>query len=343
MEHYDIIIVGAGPAGLNCAYHLAKSGKKVLVLEKNAVVGPKVCAGGLPARDIRYLNPPEKALDKKFKELTVHTPHQTTVVSSNEHFVYTVDRQKLGQWMLKRLRSSDIEVWTKSAVTNISKDSVVVNGSQNIRYKYLVGADGSASFVRRHLGLKTDWLGMTVQYNVPTDDYDKIEIFLDRKLFRLWYAWIFPHKGHVSIGAGANPHALAPKTLNTNFHKWLSKKGIDIGKAKLESFPIACHYKGHRFGNVFLAGDAAGFASGMTGEGIYYALISSEEVARMILDENYKSWPMRNLIKRNFRHAATAGFYDRLGPVTGALHEYFAYYLNTKRGSRKFINRMKGA
>ena len=49
-DKYDVIIVGAGPAGLSCAEVLAKGGKSVLVLEKNNEVGPKICAGGLTAR-----------------------------------------------------------------------------------------------------------------------------------------------------------------------------------------------------------------------------------------------------------------------------------------------------
>jgi len=47
MEKYDVVIVGAGPAGLACAKELSKGSKTILLIEKNKIIGPKVCAGGL--------------------------------------------------------------------------------------------------------------------------------------------------------------------------------------------------------------------------------------------------------------------------------------------------------
>ena len=47
MDHYDVVVVGAGPAGLRCGTILAKSGAKVLILERKLHTGDKVCAGGI--------------------------------------------------------------------------------------------------------------------------------------------------------------------------------------------------------------------------------------------------------------------------------------------------------
>jgi len=68
MENYEIVIVGAGPAGLKCAEILAKNNKKVLVLEKNKIIGDKVCAGGLTLRDLE-LGIPDKIIQRKFKKI----------------------------------------------------------------------------------------------------------------------------------------------------------------------------------------------------------------------------------------------------------------------------------
>jgi flavin-dependent dehydrogenase len=47
MDTYDVVIIGAGPAGLNCAKKLSEADKTVLLVEKNTEIGPKVCAGGI--------------------------------------------------------------------------------------------------------------------------------------------------------------------------------------------------------------------------------------------------------------------------------------------------------
>ena len=65
-DKYDVIIVGAGPAGLIAAKNLAGK-KKVLVLEKNRMVGDKVCAGGLTVKDFKEFDTPKSLIKKEFR------------------------------------------------------------------------------------------------------------------------------------------------------------------------------------------------------------------------------------------------------------------------------------
>ena len=71
VKKYDVIIIGAGPAGLSAAKILAENGKTVLVLEKNKVIGPKVCAGGLTTKDFK-LGINKKIADKFFSKSGDH-------------------------------------------------------------------------------------------------------------------------------------------------------------------------------------------------------------------------------------------------------------------------------
>jgi len=302
MESFDVIIVGAGPAGLKCAETLGKSNLKVLLLEKNKEIGPKVCAGGLTGKDIGYLNLPDSLIDFQNNEIKLHVNNTFSLIKHENNFSYTIDRKNLGQWQLQKLNKfQNVDVRTNSLVTEISKDYIVVN-SKKIKYRFLVGADGSASIVKRYLGIKSKKVAIAIQYIIPSKKYIDFEIFCDSKLFSAWYAWIFPHKNHTSIGCACNPKVLSSKELVNNFRLWLKKNKIDITEGKYEAFLVDYDYQGHEFDNVFLVGDAGGFVSGLTGEGIYQALITGEEIARLVLNPKYRSTKIDQLLKIKEKH-----------------------------------------
>ena len=302
MELFDVIIIGAGPGGLKCAEILGNTSLKVLLLEKNEVIGPKVCAGGLTGKGIEILNLPPHLIEYSYNRVKLHVNNITSSLKSDSDFAFTIDRKEFGQWQLQKLSAfSNIEVRTGSKVTEITKEFVVVNG-EKICYKYLVGADGANSVVKTYLGFKSKGMGIGIQYIIPTDKYKHFEIFFQPKYFSAWYAWIFPHRGYVSIGCGVDPKQMSPKDLKENFHRWLKSKKIDISEGKYEAFPMDTEYKGIHFDNVFLVGDAAGLVSPFTGEGIYQALISGEAVARTILNPSYVSDKMPAVIQKHMRH-----------------------------------------
>jgi len=313
MESFDVIIVGAGPAGLKCAETLGNSKYKVLLLEKNFEIGPKVCAGGLTGKDIEYLNLPQNLIDFQYDKINIQINIFKFKIKNKDNFAYTIDRKNLGQWQLKKLKKfKNIEVRTKSRVTKIEKNFIIVN-DKKISYKFLVGADGSSSIVKRYLGLKSKNRGIAIQYIIPTKKYKEFELFFNSRLFSAWYAWIFPHKNYVSIGCGCNPEILPSKDLTRNFKDWLKKNQIDISNAKYEAFILDCDYQGYQFENIFLVGDAGGFVSGLTGEGIYQALISGEEIGKIILDKNYKSEKIDELLKIKKKHNRLINFLIRCG------------------------------
>lgn len=327
MESYEVIIIGAGPAGLNCAQHLAEAGKKVLLLEQNAVIGPKTCAGGLTGPDLEYLNLPDDLLGHKFSEAIFRTPWQKCKLKMGKFLVYTCDRKDLGQWQLAKLKKTSAVVRTGARVTKIEKNYVVVNGTEKIEFKYLVGADGSASLVRRYLGIKTNFIGIAIQYIIPGDKYKDFEYCFDSSLFKSWCAWIFPHKDYVSIGTGGDPRYISSKELRDNFAKWLNQRGIDVSGLEIQGSPINFDYQGYKFGNIFLAGDAAGLASGLTGEGIYQALISGEEIAKSIIDQNYISGKIDKLLEEQKLHHRVLNLFNKSGEFRKVEYEIIVILL----------------
>ncbi|WP_339896210.1 NAD(P)/FAD-dependent oxidoreductase [uncultured Algibacter sp.] len=338
MEKYDVIIIGAGPAGLSCAKQLGNSNLKVLLAEKNSVIGPKVCAGGLTGKSIKTLNLPDELIEFTYNKIHLFNKNNSFYIEDDSNFAYTIDRKVLGQWQLKQLDEfSNIEVKTDYRVSEITKEYIVING-EKIGYKHLVGADGSSSLVRRYLKLTTEKIGVAIQYIIPTTKYKDFEIYFDSNLFSAWYAWIFPHKNYVSIGCGGDPKTISSKQLKKNFSTWLEKHNIDVSQGKYEAFPINGDYKEYQFnGNIYLAGDSGGFASVLTGEGIYQALISGEEIGKIILNKNYHSLKLDDLINLQRKHHKILDRLVKAGKLRPLLIDVSKYLVKFKFFRKKVI------
>lgn len=338
IEKFDVVIVGAGPAGLSCAKQLGNSNLKVLLAERNSVIGPKVCAGGLTGKSIKTLNLPDELVEYTYNKINIFNKNKSFYLEDDADFAYTIDRKKLGQWQLKQLDEfSNIEVRTNYRISEITKDYVVINGKK-IGYKFLVGADGSSSLVRRYLKLTTEKIGIGIQYIIPTTKYKDFEIYFDSNLFSAWYAWIFPHSNYVSIGCGGDPKTISSKQLRKNFSAWLKKHDIDVSKGKYEAFPINGDYKKHLFNrNIYLAGDSGGFASVLTGEGIYQALISGEEIGKIILNKNYHSHKIDDLINLQIKHHKILDRLVKAGKFRPLLIDASKYLLKFKSFRKKVL------
>ena len=335
MQTFDVIIVGAGPAGLRCAEILGQSDLSVLLLEKNTGMGQKVCAGGITRKDLSIIDIPDEVIEHKVSETAVHSRKRSSSANAPEPFVFTLSREVLGEWQRKQLEHTSVEVLTEAKVTEINEDAVIVNGNTTYGYRYLVGADGVSSIVRRYLNIPTEKRLIGIQYLIPSKREPKLEIFMDSKLFKAWYAWIFPHENHIAVGCCADPKLMPPAVLKKNFKIWLDQKGFDISNGKYESWPISYDYRGYKFGKTFLVGEAAGLASGFTGEGIYQALASGDTVARTILDKDYKSDAMDDVLKYNKLQNRIMKFLYKAGPFRGMFHELVVKALNNNTIKQK--------
>ena len=142
----------------------------------------------------------------------------------------------------------------------------------------------------------------------------------------------------MAVGCCCDPRIMDVQKLKTGFHAWLREKGIDPGDRSLEAYPIACDYRGVKFGHVFLAGEAAGMASAFTGEGIYQSLVSGQEVARMILDPAYDPVQLKEVLRYNRILERVLQLFRFAGPFRGALQELLLIFM-TREWLRKRINK----
>jgi len=278
-----VIIIGASFAGLSCAKTLGGSDFDVLVLEKNQQIGNKVCASGVTKQDLNFISQSEMLFP--LEPAFLNDGKRREQMPWGRGMISAIERPKILQKWADEIiaKYKNIEIRFNSTVKSISDDGVILADGEKIAFDFLVGADGFLSVVRRHLGLRTDKYMIAAQYLIPDFKADKFELFSDPELFGNGYAWIFPNKEFTSVGAGVDSGSKQKDKLKENLNIWLQKHSIDVSKGKFEGFLINYDYRGYKFGNVFLAGDAAGLTNGLTGKGIYCSNLSGVLIGQEIL------------------------------------------------------------
>lgn len=305
MQTFTVIIIGAGPGGLACARLLAENGLDVLVLERKPAAGPKVCGGGI-TWDGLIRRVPEELIEGAFANQHIISNYQQTVIRSADPIVATIRREVLGKWMCRAAEEAGSIIKTSCQVRKITPESVKTSEG-SFGYRYLIGADGSSSMVRKYLGLPTETVGVGIHYQVP-GHFENMEWHLNDTLFHNGYGWIFPFKEFASVGIyGARPYN-DPRQMLANLNSWTAARNIPTEGLKPRAGLINYDYRGWRFGNIMLIGDAAGLASGLTGEGMYPALVSGETAARVILDQDHDCSELQRLVAKQQKHRRIVEF-----------------------------------
>lgn len=330
---YDVIIVGAGPGGLACAALTAEKGLKTLVLERKTIVGKKVCAGGVTWNGLVQRVPVE-LMERQWATQHVFTRLQKFSVSAPKPIIATVNRQKLGRQMADKARQVGAEIRLGCQVLSITNQVLtfidkVTGKTEEQGFACLVGADGSTSLVRRHLDIPVCAMGIGINYQLP-GSYPRMEWHLDSTFFAGGYSWVFPHRQKVSIGAYVDARVMKAKELQKNLLAWGMKFGHSLSSHKAEAEYINFDYRGYRFQNIFLVGDAAGLASGLTGEGIYPAIVSGEEVARCIAAADYIPQDLHRMITNHRRHRQMVTRLGKSPFIATLLAEGIAFALRTR-------------
>jgi geranylgeranyl reductase len=327
--HVEVLVVGAGPAGLRAAEVLAAAGRDVLVLERNEEIGPKVCAGGLTPKAQVLVDelglPSSEGLTSV--GYAVFTGGDPFVIDETRCRIRTVPRRALGQHQAERARRAGAVVRTGVAASHLDLEGRSVEAAgRRVRYRHLVGADGSESRVRHALGLPCARAYFACEYNVPRVRLEPLRAECDPVGLAAGYFWVFPHADYTSIGCGAPRRQVAPRELHRVLDRRMSELGFAPAAAPFEGAAIEMHYQGSSFrGDVHLVGDAAGLPSPLTAEGIYPALVSGEEVARRILEPGYAMPRLRRWLRVKRQHHRLSGMLASLA-LRKALLPLFVHF-----------------
>ena len=308
MNQFDVIVVGAGPAGLECARILQNTPLSVLLLERKQVIGPKPCAGGIVESVEDFDLPVDRAqavFEHGFR------------IGGHTHFLRTrrpvriVDRWELGQHQLRPLKASgNITVLTHTNVRRIDGNCIKTTGG-DFFFHYLVGADGATSLVRRHLRLESRYtIGM--YYDIP-QIRDRLLLVIDGPTLGTGYIWEFPHRTFTNVGIYFDPFHWRTRQAREALDAHMNQKRYPMDPKTFRAFPIMYRYQGCKFqDNIFLAGEAAGLTSKLTGEGISFAIISGREVARKILNPGYAMNSLKRILQRKRQQEKLLALFQKI-------------------------------
>jgi geranylgeranyl reductase len=324
-EIYDVIVVGAGPGGLECANQLKNSSLSVLLIEKNKMIGPKTCAGGLTHLSSNFKIPGEKTRSFTLHKVNLENKkHEIKLINP----IRTISRHELGQYQLHEIENArNVKILKDTKVVGIKENKVLTN-SGNYYFRYLVGADGLNSIVRRHLGLNSDiCIGLYYEIHRITDT---CIWYFNPHLLKAGYIWVFPHKTHTNIGIYFNLKHLKSKSAKEILMQYLNDNDYEFSEEGFKGAPVNCSYQGSIFNNIFLVGEAAGLVSKATGEGISLALISGREIGKKILNPEYGMVDLYRALKYKKRQERFLKIYVIFPFFQNVLCKSFLYFM--KRG-----------
>jgi menaquinone-9 beta-reductase len=271
---YDVIIVGAGLAGCYLGYLLKKYNYNVVIIEKNDIkTKDKLCGGLLTNKSIEILYDTflKEDMDELLYKIDSAKVFSKKYININNLNLATVKRKDLDNYILQKYIDLGGEI-----IDNITIDSIDVNKNQVcfndnvIEYSYLVGADGVLSLVRKNVFGYKQKMNFALETFVEKQNDDLIINFKDE--FK-GYIWQIPNKDFVGIGIG-------DVSGDTDINDKIDMSEYEIIEKERGAFlPTGNDIKLTFNNNIFFIGDAAGLISPITGEGIYYALMSAKLLA----------------------------------------------------------------
>lgn len=327
--NYDVIVVGAGPAGSTAAKFLSEKGAKVLLIDKDKFPRDKPCGGGL-CKHITEFDYIKEKIEKdssnflesicvRGKIVSPSTQHTMDYLSETPLF-YNIRRGKFDYELVQFAIDAGAEFLenckVKEVFTTQEKAVVKLVNSKEFSCEVIVGAGGAHGVVAKYLRKKERpnekrgkdiGLAVVEEFEVGKEFIDKVYGKERTSVINLKhanlnsYAWVFSKHDILNIGYGGFNDEMKRIDIKKEFKNYLDflkknghlPKWVESKKLKGAPIPFIGSMKKAYSDRVVITGDAAGFVSPLTGEGIHYAMdsgkIASEVISKALEKEDFSA------------------------------------------------------
>ncbi|MET9293457.1 geranylgeranyl reductase family protein [Streptomyces sp. NPDC003077] len=288
---WDVVVVGAGPAGASAAHAAAGTGRRVLILEKAELPRYKTCGGGIigPSRDSL---PPgfQLPLRDRVNAVTFSLNGRMTRTRRAKKTLFgLVDRAEFDAALVEAAQKAGAELRTGVTVSKVEQHgpavpdrrtvAVVLGDGEVVLARAVVGADGSAGRIGAHVGVRTEQVDLGLEAEIPVppsvaEDWAG-RVLIDWGPLPGSYGWVFPKGDSLTVGViSTRGEGAATKRYLDDFIGRLGLAGFEpsissghLTRCRTDDSPLSR-------GRVLVCGDAAGLLEPWTREGISFALRS---------------------------------------------------------------------
>ncbi|MCI4369328.1 MAG: geranylgeranyl reductase family protein [Thermoplasmata archaeon] len=288
MDRYDVVVVGAGPAGSSAARFASAGGARTLLVDQREMLGaPVQCGEFLPAphelvdllgcRSVieeAYRIPPETVL-RRTSTMACVSPYGHRYTFPLEGM--SVSRRAFDQALASDAQKAGAELRYPAGVTKVRDEVVEFARGPSASGKVIIGADGPVSTVARGFGFAPErelfrMITASVQGSFPPE----IALYFGR-VAPGGYAWVIPKDGEANVGLGVT-HLPSGQGLSALLDRFLAKEHLGPAKERTRWWvPVGAPPESAVRGRAMFCGDAANLVMATNGAGIPSAMLSGRD------------------------------------------------------------------
>jgi len=321
VDRFDVVIVGAGPAGAVAARDVARAGMSVALID-GSHPREKPCGGGVTGRALALVGT-GISVGAPARTVTFESGARRSTIPLRDDYVHIFSRAAFDAALVQQATDAGAEL-VRARVGAVDRAGgwwSVRAGPRVLEAPWLLGADGAGGVVRKRAFQPFERRQLSIAAGSYVDDVDVREIVIAFIDVPSGYLWSFPRPGHLAVGTCAQADATTPREMHAITDAWLDRYRPAAGHPRRRyAWPIPSLSASDLDGEQpsgdgwLLLGDAAGLVDPITREGIFFALRSgmlAAESLRTLDPARRYAERVRDELHDELRRAARlkAGFY----------------------------------